>query len=136
MSDYSSLAPSSPFEGSTFKIPNSQFMFGAFCRFEAEDVVQPARTEEEDDARGNFGEVGPLLGQRGGFPSLSRVDPSRDDGTARSCCHPNYHTHTSLSTYCTLQFTSFEKCNLSLPNVGTHTLSTGKSCKLECSNRL
>ena len=40
MSDYSSLAPSSPFEGSTFKIPNSQFMFGAFCRFEAGDVVQ------------------------------------------------------------------------------------------------
>ena len=102
MSDYSSLAPSSPFEGSTFKIPNSQFMFGAFCRFEAGDVVQPARTEEEDDARGNFGEVGPLLGQRGGFPSLSRVDPSRNDGAARSCCHPNYHTHTSRSTYCSL----------------------------------
>ena len=99
MSDYSSLAPSSPFEGSTFKIPNSQFMFGAFCRFEAEDVVQP--TDEEDDARGNFGEVGPL-GQGGGFPSLSRVDPSWDDGAARSCCHPNYHTHTSRSTYCSL----------------------------------
>ena len=122
MSDYSSLALSSPFEGSTFKIPNSQFMFGAFCRFEAEDVVQPARTEEEDDARGNFGEVGPV-GQGGGFPSLSRVDPSRDDGAARSCCHPNYHTHTSLSTYCSLQFTSFEKCKP--PKCGTHTLSTG-----------
>ena len=42
-------------------------MFGAFCRFEAEDVVQPARTEEEDDARGNLGEVGPLA-REGDFP--------------------------------------------------------------------
>ena len=46
-------------------------MFGAFCRFEAGDVVQPARTEEEDDARGNFGEVGPLLGREGDFPRLA-----------------------------------------------------------------
>ena len=92
-SDYSSLAPSSPFEGSTFKIPNSRFMFGAFCRFEVRKRCPSSQPEKHDDDKTD------VLGNFPPWSSQGADPPDHDDWAARSCCRPDYRIHTSLYSW-------------------------------------